>query len=125
MEAVHPEHLYVALRCSYSESQSERAEALAYFDKIDKAPGVISACATLPPQWVGKKPRWAAWWQWVQEPRNPDGMPLSFEDFQNAFKRADQEFSSKMTSRDPVLLAMLWASVLEEANPPEVLAIGR
>jgi len=28
-------------------------------------------------------------------------------------------------SRDPLLLAMLWASVLEEANPPEVLAIGR
>jgi hypothetical protein len=81
--------------------------------------------AKLPVQWVGKKPRWAAWWQWVQEPRTPDGKPLSFADFESAFKKADQEFASKMTSRDPLLLAMLWASVLEEANPPEVLAIGR
>jgi hypothetical protein len=81
--------------------------------------------AKLPAQWVGKKPRWAAWWQWVQEPRTPDGKPLSFADFEKAFKKADQEFASKMTSRDPLLLAMLWASVLEAENPPEVLAIGR
>lgn len=81
--------------------------------------------ARLPQEWVGKKPRWASWWQWVDKPRTPQGLPLSFAEFEAEFKRADQEFSSKITSRDPLLLAMLWASVLEEANPPEVLAIGR